>query len=88
MVQFLAEVAEYNEYFVKGLACLAAGIAVLTGVSQGLGQGYAAGKAVEAIARQPEASGKITSTMIVGQAIAETTGLYALLVAILLLFAV
>lgn len=88
MLNFLAEAVAYNEYFVKGMACLAAGIAVLTGISQGLGQGFAAGKAVEAIARQPEASGKITSTMIIGQGIAETTGLYALLIAILLLFAV
>ncbi len=76
----------FNADFTKGLAYLGAGIAVLAGVGQGIGQGYAAGKACEAIARQPEASGKITSTMIVGQAIAETTGLYALLVAILLMF--
>lgn len=80
-------VAVYNHEFARGLAYLGAGIAILTGFSQGLGQGYAAGKACEAIARQPEASGKITSTMIIGQAIAETTGLYALLVAILLMFA-
>ena len=72
----------------KGLALLGAGIAVTAGWGQGVGQGYAAGKACEAIARQPEAASKITSTMIVGQAIAETTGLYALLVAILLMFAV
>jgi len=83
-----AATGTYNEFFKQGLACLGAGIAVLTGLSQGIGQGYAAGKACEAVARQPEASGKILSTMIVGQAIAETTGLYALLVAILLMFAV
>ncbi len=79
--------AQYNIDFAHGMAYLGAGIAVLAGFSQGIGQGYAAGKAVEAIARQPEASGRITSTMIVGQAIAETTGLYALLIAILLIFA-
>ncbi len=92
---FLAQAAQettevvsiYNHEFARGLAYLGAGIAILTGLSQGFGQGYAAGKACEAIARQPEASGKITSTMIIGQAIAETTGLYALLVAILLMFA-
>lgn len=78
---------EYTFYFAKGMAYLAAGIAVLTGASQGIGQSMVAAKACEAIGRQPEASGKITSTMIVGQAIAETTGLYALLTAILLIFA-
>lgn len=83
----LADAAGHTEFFAKGMAYLAAGITILTGFSQGIGQGFAAGKAVEAIARQPEASGKITSTMIIGQAIAETTGLYALLIAILLIFA-
>ncbi|MCB9498596.1 MAG: ATP synthase F0 subunit C [Bacillales bacterium] len=78
---------DYNDSFSAAFAYLGAGIAVLTGIGQGLGQGYAAGKAVEAIARQPEASGKIMSTMLIGQAVAETTGLYALLVAVLLIFA-
>lgn len=88
MNNFLPILAEFNEFFQKGLALLGAAIAITTGWSQGVGQGFVAGKAVEAIARQPEAAGKITSTMIIGQAIAETTGLYALLVAILLMFAV
>ena len=88
MNNILPFLVEANVYFQKGLALLAAGIAIPAGWGQGVGQGYAAGKACEAIARQPEAAGKITSTMIIGQAIAETTGLYALLVAILLLFAV
>lgn len=88
MNNILTFLAETTVYFQKGMALLGAGIAVTAGWGQGVGQGYAAGKACEAIARQPEASGKITSTMIIGQAIAETTGLYALLVAILLMFAV
>lgn len=84
----LAEGAvEYNAYFAKAFAYLGAGIAVLTGLSQGFGQSYIAGKAVESIARQPEAASKITSTMIVGAAIAETTGLYALITAMMLIFA-
>ena len=45
----------------------------------------AAAKAVEAVGRQPEASGKITVTMIIGCAIAETTGLYGLIIAFMLL---
>lgn len=73
-------------FFAQGLAFLGAGIAVLTGIGPGIGQGYAAGKAVEAIGRQPEAAGTIRTTMIIGQALAETTGLYGLLVAIFLIF--
>lgn len=75
----------FNEFFAQGLAFLGAGIAMIAGIGPGIGQGFAAGKAVEAVGRQPEASGKITVTMIVGQAMAETTGLYALLIAFMLL---
>ncbi|MFW5841873.1 MAG: ATP synthase F0 subunit C [Bacillota bacterium] len=80
--------AEYNEFFVNGMALLGAGIAMIAGLGPGIGQGYAAGKAVEAVGRQPEAQGKITSTMLIGQAMAETTGLYALLIAIVLIFVI
>ena len=62
-----------------GMQFVGAGIAVFTGV----GEGMAAAKAVEAVGRQPEASGKITVTMIIGQAVAETTGLYGLIIAIM-----
>ncbi|MFA5289711.1 MAG: ATP synthase F0 subunit C [Candidatus Izemoplasmatales bacterium] len=77
--------AEYNEYFSSGMAYLGAGIAVIAGFGPGIGQGFAAGKAAEAVGRQPEAQGKILVTTLVTQAVAETTGLYALLVAILLI---
>ncbi len=84
-LQNLLTTATYNESYAAAFAYLGAGIAVLTGFGSGLGQGFAAGKAVEAIGRQPEASGKITVTMIAGQAMAETTGLYGLIVAIMLM---
>ncbi|MFP4186879.1 MAG: ATP synthase F0 subunit C [Acholeplasmataceae bacterium] len=74
-----------NEFYAEGLAYLGAGIAVFTGVGTGIGQGIAASKAVEAVGRQPEASGKITTTMIIGQAVAETTGLYGLIIAFILI---
>ena len=68
-------------------ACtLGAGIAMIAGIGPGIGEGFAVGKACEAIARQPEAKGSITTTMFVGCAVAETTGLYALVIAILLIF--
>ena len=76
---------EYNEHFSSGMAYLGAGIAVVAGLGPGIGQGFAAGQAAEAVGRQPEAQGKILVTTLVTQAVAETTGLYALLVAILLI---
>ena len=79
--------AEFTVFFAQGMAYIGAGLAVLTGIGPGIGQGYAAGKAVEAIGRQPEAVGSIRTVMITGQALAETTGLYGLLVAFLLIFA-
>lgn len=69
----------------SGLAYLGAGVAVFTGMGSGIGEGMTAAKAVEAIGRQPEASGKVTVTMIIGCAIAETTGLYGLIIAFMLL---
>lgn len=70
----------------KGLAYIGAGIAMLVGLGPALSQGYAAAKAVEAVSRQPEADGKIRTTMLLGQAVAETTGLYSLLVALIMIF--
>ncbi|MGS0973238.1 MAG: ATP synthase F0 subunit C [Candidatus Izemoplasmataceae bacterium] len=78
---------EFTEFFAQGMAYLGAALAVFTGVGSGLGQGYVAGKAVEAIGRQPEAASSIRTVMITGQAVAETTGLYGLIVAIILIFA-
>lgn len=69
----------------SGLQYIAAAFAVFTGFGSGIGEGLVAMKAVEAIGRQPEASGKITVTMIIGQAVTETTGLYGLVVAIMLI---
>ncbi len=77
---------ELAKAIVLAACALGAGIAVLTGVGPAIGQGYAAGKAVEAVGRQPEAQGKIRSTLIVGGALAETTGIYAFITALMLIF--
>lgn len=74
------------EAFVLGLSAIAAACIGLAAVGIGLGQGYAAGKAVEGVARQPEAQGDILKTMLVGQAVAETTGIFAFLISMILLF--
>ena len=70
----------------KGLIAIGAGLAVMTGMMTGIGEGFVAGKAVEVIGRNPEAEGKIRSTMILGIALSETCAIYGLLVAILLIF--
>ena len=68
-------------------SAIGAGLAMIAGVGPGIGQGFAAGKAAEAVGRQPEAQGAITSTMLFGCAVAESTGIYGLVVALILLFA-
>ena len=55
-------------------------------IGPGIGEGNAVGKALEGMARQPEASGTLRSTMIMGCAIAETTGIYSLVIALLIMF--
>jgi len=70
----------------QGLVAIGAGIAVFTGVMTGIGQGYAAGKAVEAVGRNPEAENKIRAMLILGDAIAETCAIYGMLIAFLLIF--
>ena len=69
-----------------GCCALGAGIAMIAGIGPGIGEGNAVAKACEAIGRQPYAKGADTSTMIMGCAIAETTGIYALVIEILLIF--
>ncbi len=66
---------------------LAGGIAMGFGaIGAGVGEGYNAAEAVDSIARQPSAAGSLTRTMLVGQAVAETSGIFALVVAFVLMF--
>lgn len=76
-----------DQGFVLGLSALGAGIAMIAGIGPGIGQGIAAGHGAAAVGKNPGAKGDITSTMLLGQAVAETTGLYGLAIAIILLFA-
>ncbi|MBE5964122.1 MAG: ATP synthase F0 subunit C [Lachnospiraceae bacterium] len=76
-----------NEAFVLGCSAIGAGIAMIAGFGPGIGQGNAAAQAVAAVGRNPGAAGAIRTTMFMGQAVAETTGLYSFAVAIILLFA-
>ncbi|APF26596.1 TPA: ATP synthase F0 subunit C [Clostridium botulinum] len=71
--------------FVSGMAALGAGIAALACIGAGIGTGNATGKAVEGVSRQPEASGKIMSTLLIGSAFSEATAIYGLIVALILI---
>ncbi len=69
-----------------GMIAIGAGLAVLTGAGAGLGMGIATGKAVEAVARQPEASGKINAMLILGMALTESTAIYGLVISLIMIF--
>ena len=71
---------------ILGCCALGAGVAMVAGIGPGIGEGNAVAKACEAIGRQPECKSSVTSTMIMGCAIAETTGIYSLVIAVLLIF--
>ena len=68
------------------LIAIGAGIAVLTGIGAGIGIGMATSKAVDAIARQPEAEGKIRTTLLLGCALAEATAIYGFVIGLLIIF--
>ena len=65
---------------------IGAGLALIAGIGPGIGEGYAVGQALSAIGRQPECKGDVTSTMLLGCAIAETTGIYGFVTGPLLIF--
>ncbi len=74
---------------VRAAALMGAGISMgLGAIGPGVGEGFAAGKACEAIGRNPKEAGLLTRTMLVGQAVSESTGIYSLVVALLLIFVV
>ena len=68
---------------VLAASAIGAGLAMIAGIGPGIGEGFAVGKACEAIGRQPESSGAVTRTMFIGCAVA---GIYAFVVALILMF--
>jgi len=76
-------------HLVQAAALLGAGLSMgLGAIGPGVGEGLVASKACEAIGRNPGEAGLLTRTMLVGQAVSESTGIYALVIALLLLFVV
>ena len=84
-----AETAISGKDIIKAGALIGAGVCMGFGaIGPGIGEGFAAGKACEAIGRAPEEAGLLTRTMLIGQAVSESTGIYSLVVALLMLFVV
>ena len=77
---------EMAKAIVMAGCAVGAGLSLIAGIGPGIGEGYAVGKACEAIGRQPECTGSVTSTMILGCAISETTGIYGFVTGLLLIF--
>lgn len=69
----------------SAMLAIGAGIAVLSGIGAGVGIGIATSRATEAIARQPEAEGKISKTLLLGCALAEATAIYGFVIALLII---
>ena len=79
---------EFNAYFLKAMCAIGAGLCMGIGaIGPAIGEGNAVGKALDGMARQPEAAGNLRTNMILGCAITETTGIYSLLISFLILFA-
>ncbi|MBO5649668.1 MAG: ATP synthase F0 subunit C [Clostridia bacterium] len=78
---------EMTDAIVKAACALGAGLAMgLGAIGPGIGEGTVVGKALEGMARQPEMAGTLRSTMILGVAMCESTGIYSLVISLLLLF--
>ena len=78
-----------GKVIIRAAALLGAGICMGCGaIGPGIGEGIVGGQACDGIARQPQLQGVLTRTMLIADAIAETTGIYALVIALLLIFVV
>ena len=86
IMNFLEEAVETGMTVGQGLKYIGAGLAVFTGFAAAIGEGNVAAHAVDAMTRQPEMAGNIRTTMLIGQAVSETTGLYGLIIAFLIIF--
>ena len=70
---------------VLGCSAVGAGLAMIAGIGPGIGEGYAVGKTIESIARQPEAKGSINTALLLGSALAEATAIYGFVIALLII---
>lgn len=70
-----------------GMIAIAAAVAIFSSAASSIGEAFLITKAIDGMARNPEMAGKLRTSMIIGAALVETCGIYALLIAILLIFA-
>ena len=76
------------EAVMAGCKFLGAGLCMgLGAIGPGIGEGFVGGKACEGISHQPEQAALLTRTMLIGQAVSESTGIYSLVIALLLMYA-
>lgn len=75
------------EALIMAMSAVGAGLAMIAMAGVGIGIGFNAGKTVEGTARQPEAQGTLLKLMLIGVALTETAGIFALIISIILLFA-
>ncbi|SDJ89445.1 ATP synthase F0 subunit C [Natronincola ferrireducens] len=68
-------------------SAIGAGLSMIAGIGPGIGQGYAAGKGTEMVGKRPKHQSAVVRTMFLGQAVAQTTGIYAMIIALILMFA-
>lgn len=83
----IGQVTSQNAAFVLMASAIGAGLSMIAGIGPGIGQGYAAGKGTEAVGKRPKLQSVIVRTMFLGQAVAQTTGIYALIISLVLMFA-
>ena len=79
---------DYTKAIIIACSVLAAGLTIgLAAIGTGLGMGRGLGEAASAVGRNPEAQGKILMTMMVGMAMIESLAIYALVIALIVLYA-
>ena len=76
-----------SQTLIAAACAVGSGLAMIGGIGAGVGEGTVGGAAVSAVGRQPEAASIITRTMIIGDAIAETSAIYSLVISLLLMYA-
>ncbi len=88
IIRFLNWLMSFDKAaLVLGGSAIGAGLCMIGGNGSGVGQGYAAGLAAEGVGKNPKYSGDITMTMLLGDAVAETSGIFSLVIALILLYA-
>jgi F-type H+-transporting ATPase subunit c len=83
----VAQVGNKGVTLILMASAIGAGLSMIAGIGPGIGQGYAAGKGTEAVGKRPRLQSTVVRTMFLGQAVAQTTGIYALIIALVLMFA-